>query len=96
MTNARDAWSEVASDLNALAIKLKLHYEQAASADAEAAREAFSKLRSAIDDTVDAVGAAAKDGAIREDLDKVRTSIVDAFGATFTEVGSELASAFKR
>lgn len=96
MTKTRDAWAAVASDLDALAIKLKMHYEQAASADAEAAREALGRLRSAIDDTVDAFGHAAKDIAVREDLDRVRTSIVDAFTKTFDGISAEFSDAFKR
>ncbi len=96
MTKTRDAWAAVASDLDALAIKLKMHYEQAASADAEAAREALGRLRSAIDDTVDAFGHAATDIAVREDLDRVRTSIVDAFTKTFDGISAEFSDAFKR
>jgi hypothetical protein len=90
------AWSEVGSQLNGLAMKLKLHYEQASSGSSEEAREALNRLRDALDDAFGALGNAAKDDAIRDDVRRLSESIGDALSTTFAEVGDEFRRAFRR
>jgi len=92
----KQAWNEVASEFSGLGLKLKLHLE-AARADRDAQDDvghrvvpALDRLARAIDDAFDAVGEAAKDEAVREDVRKVGRTLSDALGATFSEVGDDL------
>jgi Flp pilus assembly pilin Flp len=96
MSEINTAWNEVGTQLNALAIKLKLHYEQAASAEAAATQDALRKLREALDEAFSAVGTAAKDPAVRDDVRNVGDAFANALSTTFSEVSDELRKAFRR
>lgn len=105
MTEAKKAWDDVVSEFSGLGLKLKLHLEQARGDkdepvdDGEPAGKdvnaALKKLAEAIDDAFEAVGAAAKDSAVRSDIKGVGKSLSTALGATFAEVSEDLSKAFK-
>jgi hypothetical protein len=100
MTDSRSAWNDAGERLSGLGLKLKLHYEQQRGEESEQARSevegAVKRLADAVQDTFEAMGAAAKDQAVREDVKQVGQSLTDALNATFAEVSGEMRKAFSR
>lgn len=86
MTNnpVRDAWAEVGDQLEAIGLKMKLHFEQELSED-DRDDGAFERLAEKIDDAIDAVGNAAEDEAVRDDLRETGRRLVDAMSTTYRE-----------
>jgi hypothetical protein len=96
-STARTAWEDVAGEFSGLGLKLKLHLQQARGEEASGeVRDALDKLASAIDDAFEAVGTAAKDPALRDDVRSVGRSLSSALGATFAEVSDDLSRLFDR
>jgi len=92
-TNAvRDAWLEVGDELEAVALKLKLHLEQETS-ESDAVDDLLQRLAARVDDAIDAVGHAATDEAVRDDLRETGRRMVDAMEATFREATRSVRSA---
>ncbi len=93
-----NAWNEVGSSFQGLGLKLKYHFEQQRSAGEDPApvQDALRKLAAAVDDALEAVGAAAKDPAVRDDARRVGDSLGAAFQSTFADVGDELRRLFTR
>jgi hypothetical protein len=103
MADVGTAWKQAGEQLSGLGLKLKLHYdEQRGDADGEQVRaqdevkEAVRKLGAALQDAVDAMGAAARDQAVKDDVREVGRSLKDALGVTFAEISDELGKAFDR
>jgi hypothetical protein len=100
MTEARSAWNETGEQLTALSAKLKAHYEEQRGPDGEQARaqteEAIKRLGTAVQDAFEAVGTAARDETVRQDVKQVGRSLVGALDLTFKEVSTELRKAFDR
>lgn len=100
MTDARSAWNDTGEQLTALGSKLGAHFEKQRGADGEQARaetdEAIKRLGKAIQDAFDAVGAAARDDAVRQDVKLVGRSLVEALDVTFREVSDEVRKVFDR
>ncbi len=98
MTDQRSAWDETGERLSSLGSSLRTHYErQRGSEGAQTKQEleaAIKQLGSAVRDAFDAVGAAAKDPEVRDDVKKVGQSLSDALGATFGEVSQDLRRTF--
>jgi pyruvate carboxylase len=89
MTTQED-WGEVADRIGGLALKLKLHCEEASgdvSADAKLAVDAAVDGVAAAFDGLKAVTA---DPAIKQDVSDVAASLRDAVHNTFAELASEL------
>jgi hypothetical protein len=97
MTEAKQAWDDVADRFSELALKLKLHFQQAAqpTSDKESMRRALEGLREALDQAFTSVGTAVKDPAVKEDLVDVAHSLREAFSATFAEASDDLRAAFR-
>jgi hypothetical protein len=100
MTDPKQAWNDVGEHVSALALKLKLHYEEQRGADERKEREevedALSRLGTAVQDAFDALGRAAKDPAVTQDVKDVGHSLTEALGVTFSEVSEDLRKAFNR
>ena len=100
MTDAKSAWHETSEQLTALGSRLGAHYEKQRAADGEQGRaqtdEAIKRLGNAIQDAFDAVGAAAKDDAVRQDVKQVGRSLITALDVTFREVSDEVKKVFDR
>jgi DUF1365 family protein len=92
MTKA-NAWSEISQRLEALGLKLKLHFEQ--TRDEEVA-DAVGRLRRDIEDAFEAAGNAVKDEAVRTDAREVGLLFADAVAATLEKFGSEIRNAANR
>jgi hypothetical protein len=80
----KDAWFEVGDELESVALKLKLHLEQETS-DSDDVDDVLERLAERIEDAIDAVGHAASDEAVRDDLRETGRRLVDALGKTFRE-----------
>ena len=100
MADVRQAWNDTGERLNALGLKLKMHYEQQRGAEGERERaevaEAVKRLADAVQDAFEAMGSAARDKAVKEDVKQVGQSLTDALSVTFSEVSDDLKKAFKR
>jgi|SRR3954447_16865163 hypothetical protein len=100
MTDAKSAWLAAGEQLSSLGSKLGEHYEKQRGADTAQARaeteEALKRLGQAVQDAFEAVGAAAKDDAVREDVKQVGRSVVGALDLTLRQVSQELRQAFDR
>jgi hypothetical protein len=123
MTDPKQAWNDVGEHVRALALKLKLHYDEQHSGDRqpgeqptgeqptgeqatgeaggaggvrEEIEEALSRLGTAVQDAFEALGRAAKDPAVNQDVKDVGHSLTEALGATFSEVSEDLRKAFNR
>ena len=86
-------WSEVGERLEALALKLKLHFEQARD---EEAADALGRLRKDIEDAFEAAGNAVKDEAVRADAREVGRLFTDALAATLEKFGDDIRKAANR
>lgn len=87
MTDSRNAWGDVADNLSALALKLKLHAKEELSDDDVRAKVGLDRLAAVIDETVEAIEDAYEDEAVRSDAREVARSFVGALEATVREVG---------
>lgn len=93
MTDERDpkqAWSDTGERLRALGVRLRQHYEQVSGRDADAERaelaSAVERLTEVVREAFDAVGEAAKDPAVRDDVQGVGESLGAALTASFEEL----------
>jgi hypothetical protein len=93
-TDTKMAWEAVADRLDALGLKLKVHFEQAGG-QVDEVREAFERLGSAIEATFSAIGAAVQDPAVREDATNLAATLGDALADTLAHAGQEIEVAAK-
>ena len=66
MTEQSNQWSEVGERLEALALKLKLHFEQ--TGRREEIPDAVERLRSSVSEAFEAAGNAVRDDAVKADV----------------------------
>lgn len=87
MTAANAAWTELYYRLEALGLKLKLHFEQ--THDHEVART-VDQLRLGVEGAFEAAGNAMKDDAVRADVREVGRLVAEALGSTLEQVGADV------
>ncbi len=94
MDDAKKAWNDVASQVEGLGLKLKLHLEQEADGATDrpegSTRSAFDDLTAKVTDAFDAFGNAARDQAVHSDMRDLAQSMQAALVKTFQSVGAEL------
>ncbi len=94
MGDIGSAWKDTGERFAALGASLKAHYDTERDTDAAMAKrdlgEAARRFAGAVQEAVDALGAAAKDPAVQEDVRRVGTSLAEALAASFAEVTSDL------
>jgi hypothetical protein len=88
MGEQSERWSEVGERLEALALKLKLHFEQ--TGRREEVPDALQKLRASVGEAFDAAGNAVRDDAVKADVKEAGRLFVDAVSATFAKVSEDL------
>jgi hypothetical protein len=88
-TDTKLAWDAVADRLDALGLKLRVHFEEAGGQVREV-NEAFEHLGSAIEAAFSAIGAAVNDPAVREDAHALAELLSDALADTLSQGGTEL------
>jgi len=97
MSDMKKSWEEAGSKLSALGLKLKYHFDEEHSeevAETEEMRGAVEKLRAAFDSAFEAMGDAAKDPAVKDDVRESARLLRDALADTFSEAGDVLRGAF--
>ncbi len=94
MGDVRSAWKDTGERFAALGASLKAHYGGEHDTDAESTKrdlgEAARRFAGAIQDAVDALGAAAQDPSVKEDVRKVGASLATAVSTTFAEVSDDV------
>ena len=94
MSESSAQWQEVASRAEALALKLKMHVEQAG--DDGQAEAALDRLRAVMNEAFEAAGSAFRDDAVRQDIRDVGRLLGEALHPTMTRVGGEVRDLFER
>jgi Flp pilus assembly pilin Flp len=97
MTDVKSAWKDAGDRLTALGASLKTHYAQAheveggqATKEKKELSDAAQRLTGAVQDAFEAMGAAAKDPSVKDDVRRVGQSLANALSATFAEVSEDL------
>jgi hypothetical protein len=85
MADVRGSWNEVGERLAALGLKLKLHVEEERAERDGDVDDACTRVRSQIDEVLDALGDAARDPAVRVDVKDVIDRMGDALTVTLQE-----------
>lgn len=97
---AQESWKDVASKVEALGLKLKLHLEQEQdeSTDAEPGdtKAAVEDLGSRLQDAFESFGNAAKDPAVQTDVKDIGTLLKDALMNTFNSVGADIGDVLRK
>ncbi len=86
MTDTRNAWGEVADQMSALALKLKLHAQEELSDEDIEKACGFDRVKAAVEETMDAIGDAVDDVAVRENAKEMARAFRDAVRATVADV----------
>lgn len=95
MEDVRASWQEVASQVEALGLKLKLHLEQEQDDAVQdrvegETKNAFDEMAGKMTDAFDAFGNAAKDDGVQSDVHEIAELIRAALIKTFRAVGAEV------
>jgi hypothetical protein len=90
----KETWNELSERLDALALKLKLHLEQAGTGDG--VPQALSELREKMEDAFAAAGNAVNDEAVRADVREVGQLLADAVSATLAKVSGDVRDELER
>lgn len=100
MDDVRTTWTDAAEKLGGLGSSLRVHYEQQQESDGETAtadvQTAAKRLGDAVQDAFDAMTAAAKDDALKEDVKQFGQALTEALKATFSEMSGEVRQVMKR
>jgi hypothetical protein len=96
MATTEENWREVGELLSGLALKVKLHVEEAQSSSGDDLRQSVEKLGQALDDTFRAMRDMTTDEALREDVRQVGQRLGDAFKTTFNQMGAQVSQSFRR
>ena len=88
--SARDDWAGVADSISGLALKLKLHFDQAASESAAETRKALDAASDGVEAAFDSLKAIFADPAVQQDLSDVSAGLRDAVSNTFAELKAQL------
>src|SRR5436190_8452820 len=88
MSEQSKPWSEVGERLDALAVKLKLHFEQ--TGRRQEVPDAIQKLRNSVREAFEAAGSAVRDDAVRADVREAGRLFADAVSVTFAKVTEDL------
>lgn len=92
------AWNDVREVVGSLVSRLRDHYATVAGPDGpseEEVRGALHTLGEAFERVIESFGSALRDPAVREQARRAAGAVVSALGATFGDVGEELARAMR-
>jgi hypothetical protein len=88
MTDVGSRWSEVGERLEALALKLKLHFEQTGRTEEDA--EPLHKIKDSVTDAFEAAGNAVRDDAVKADVRETGRLFLDALSASLAKAADSL------
>jgi hypothetical protein len=89
MTDVGSRWSEVGERIEALALKLKLHFEQTGREE-DAAHEPLQKIKDSVTDAFEAAGNAVRDDAVKADVRETGRLFLDALSASLAKAAEGL------
>jgi Flp pilus assembly pilin Flp len=87
MTNPQAQWTELANQVQALAQKVKLHFEQHGGPEL---KETLNTLRTTLEEAFTAAGNTIRDEDVREDAKQAGKLLGEAVAGTFAKVSEEL------
>lgn len=100
MAATQESWKDLASKVEALGLKLKLHLEQEQDETTDATpgdtKAAVEDLGTRLQDAFESFGNAAKDPAVQNDVKDVGTLLKDALLNTFNAVGAEVGDMMRK
>jgi hypothetical protein len=88
MSDVGGRWSEVGERVEALALKLKLHFEQAGRP--EEATDPLRKVRDSLTDAFEAAGNAVRDDAVKADVRETGRLFLDALSVSLAKAADSL------
>jgi hypothetical protein len=88
MSDVGGRWSELGERIEALALKLKLHFEQ--SGRAEEATDPLGKVKDSVNDAFEAAGNAVRDDAVKADVRETGRLFLDALSASLAKAADSL------
>jgi hypothetical protein len=88
MSDVGRRWSEVGERIEALALKLKLHFEQAGRP--EEATDPLRKIRDSLTDAFEAAGNAVRDDAVKADVRETGRLFLDALSVSLARAAEHL------
>jgi hypothetical protein len=88
MTDVGSRWYEVGQRIEALALKLKLHFEQTGHAQESA--DPLAKIRDSVTDAFEAAGNAVRDDAVKADVRETGRLFLDALSASIAKAADSL------
>lgn len=96
MGQLEESWNDVGEQFKKLGARLKQHYDQqgvdaAVGASEESLDEAMQRLGEGLRAAVGAVGDSVNDPGLRDDVRDAAGSLFTALGATFSELGAQIA-----
>ncbi|MFZ8999158.1 MAG: hypothetical protein ACO3D0_12400 [Ilumatobacteraceae bacterium] len=90
-TAVRERWAAVGDRLEALGLKLDMHYQQESTRpDGGPVDDGLARAGAAIGDAFDALGEAVADSAVRSDVREAGRLLVEAVNSTLDEVGATI------
>jgi hypothetical protein len=92
--NSNETWTALAHRLDALALKLKLHLEQAGADDG--VPKALGDLRDTVEDAFTAASNAVHDDAVRTDVREVGQLLADAVATALAKVSEDVRTVLER
>lgn len=95
MSDARNEWEEVRTRFQGLGHRLKEQLDAERRQAGETGtdrdvRDALGKLAASVDDAFDALGRAAKDPELRQDVTRAGSALVSALSTSLEQFGDEL------
>lgn len=93
--NTTNQWNEVGSLLNGLALKLKLHTEEAVGAEKETVSNAARSLGDSLEKAFETLRDAAMDPAMKDDVLKVAKTLSSAVSQTLSGLGDNIRKSVK-
>lgn len=99
MEQSQESWKALGSRVEALGLKLKLHFEQEQGEASEATstiKENLEKVGDALEHVFEGLGSVAADDAIKQDAKEAGRLLLEAVNATFTEASDELRDRIRR
>jgi hypothetical protein len=101
MSDAKQSWDEVGNKFSGLGRKLKQHLDEEREGESaqEAGRDvkaALERMVDSLDDAFDALGKAAKDPEVRNDVSDAGRSLVGAIGTSLEQLGDEVRRTVER
>ncbi|HEY7224513.1 MAG TPA: hypothetical protein VH561_13125 [Micromonosporaceae bacterium] len=88
MSDVGTKWSELGEKIEALALKLKLHFEQ--TGRAEEATDTLHKIRDSVSDAFEAAGKAVRDDAVKADVRESGGLFLDALSASLSKAAQKI------